>query len=128
MKRITLTILLTFIVVTIGLTVNLQAGDPTVIARFNLQQRTDFDRFKNMEITPFFRIGNVFFAEVDQARLAAVRRAKISYEVVDDQPFSRPYYVGTIESLLSRKVPAPDLEQLTDVGDWAFYAGLHELD
>jgi hypothetical protein len=112
MKRRMPVVVWTLLVVVIGLATNLRAENPTVIGRFDLDQRADFDRFNNLGITPFFRIGNVFFAEADREQLVAAREAKIAYEVVDENPFSRPYYTGLIESLPSRKIPAPDLELL----------------
>jgi len=104
------------------------ALEPSVVARFDLEHQGDFQNFKNLDITPFFRMGNVFFAEVDQSRLSTARGANIPYAVVDDQPFVGHYYVGTIESFLSRKTPAPELELLTEVGEHALYKTAQPID
>ncbi len=117
-----------FLIAAMTLTANAAVESGTVVARFDLQDRGNFEKFKTLQITPFFRIGNVFFAEASGEQLAAVRQAKITYEIIDTEPFSRPYYTGTIEALPSLKIPAPDLERLSEVENWAFYAGLNELD
>jgi len=105
-----------------------QAQGPTVIVRVDLNRQTDFENFKGLDIKPFCRIGNVFFAETDRSRLSAARQANIPYDIIDDQPFSGQYYFSTVETIVSRKVPAGDLERLTEVGEFAFYKAAQPID
>ena len=99
-----------------------------VLGRFDLSRPADFEQFKGLGIAPFCRLGNVFFAEVDAAHLAAVRQAKVPYAIVDEEPAGGHYYLGAIESLLSKKIPTPELERLADVGDHALYKSMRTID
>jgi len=108
-------------------TVSTSAADNTVVARFDLNQKEKFDAFSTLGISPFFRIGNNFFAEVDQNGIAMAQQGKILYEVIDDQPFSAPYYAGTAEALPSLKIPAPDLERLADADGLALYKAIQPI-
>ncbi len=104
------------------------AATGPVIARFDLEVRSEFDKFADLDIAPFCRLGNTFIAEVSPAELREIRAQGIGYEVLDTEPFSRPYYIGTVESLPSRRVPAPDLERVTEAAGLAFYKALSEFD
>jgi len=124
-RRTKFALLILFIVLAGSLA---QASEPLVIARLDLNRQADFESFNNLNRLPFFRIGNVFFAELDQRELSAVRRADIPFEVVDDQPFSGRYYFGTTESIVSKKIPATDMERLAEVGDHALYKSAQPID
>jgi len=97
------------------------ATERTVIARIDLGDRQDFEQYRNLGMPPFFRIDNVFFAELNQGELSAIRRANITLEIVDNQPFSGRYYFSRTESIVSRNFPATGMERLAEVGEYALY-------
>ena len=99
-----------------------------VVARVDLSDRENFDQFQKLQVKPFFRMENVFFVELSRRQLETVRGLNVPTEIVDEQPFSGHYYVGAVETILSRRVPAAELEQLTDVGGYAFYKSAVPLD
>jgi hypothetical protein len=103
------------------------AGESVVI-RVDLENRLDFDRFSELEITPFFRIGNVFFAETGVEQLSSVRRAGVPFDIIDNEPFSGHYYMGTVETIVSRKIPVGEMERLTEAGGLALYKSADPID
>ena len=103
------------------------SGGP-VIVRVDLSERENFDRFRELNVKPFLRFENVFFVELTRRQVVKLQEANIPAEVVDDQPFSGHYYVGAIETILSKRVPTAELEQLTDIGGYALYKSANPLD
>jgi len=99
-----------------------------VVVQVDLHARADFERFKDLSIAPFCRLGNVFFAELGDDQLAMVRQAQIPCVVTDEQPFAGHWYIGAVESVLSKKVAAAELERLAEVGEHALYKSDRAID
>jgi len=118
---------LVLVVLCVGFTYPIQAGQ-SVIVRVDLENRLDFDRFSELGITPFIRMANVFFVEVEIDRLAEVRRTGVPFEIVDREPFSGHYYLGTVETIVSRKIPVGEMERLTEAGGLAIYKTATPID
>ncbi len=110
------------------LSIPASAANNTVIARIDLQDHEDFLAAKALKIQPFFRLENVFFAELTITEISAMRNAGIPFEIVDDHPFSSPYYLGSIETIVSRKIPVAGFERLGEVGRQALYKAAGPVD
>jgi hypothetical protein len=65
---------------------------PEFLVRLDLNDRQDFNRAAELELTPVFRWGNEFYVVLDGATFAAVAALEIPHTLVDTEPFVSGHY------------------------------------
>ncbi len=107
---------------------SVSADGNRVVAQIDLQRQTDFALARGLDLRPFFRLQNVFFALLSTTELKTLQNGGVSCRIIDDAPSDALDLVGPIESIVSRKAPPIDIERLTEVGDRAIYKSLRPID
>jgi hypothetical protein len=88
-----------------------QAFASPVLIKLYLEDQSDYQKAKALNISACHRLDNLFIAEFEKSELKALENAGLTYQIIDEEPWSESYYVIS-ESKRCEKV---DLSQYGEI-------------
>ena len=70
-----------------------QVSDSPVLIKLLIEDRSDYQKAKAINLPVYHRFDNLFIAEVEQSQLNSLEDAGLSYEIIDQKPWTESYYV-----------------------------------
>jgi hypothetical protein len=64
-----------------------------VLIKLNLVDQSDFQKAQALNVVAYHRFGDLFIAEFEKSNLGALENAGLTYQIIDEQPWSQSYYV-----------------------------------
>jgi hypothetical protein len=64
-----------------------------VLVKFLLENESQTRPLQSLDLIPYLRFDNLFFAEIDQENLKSLDKLRISYQVLDENPWSEGYFL-----------------------------------
>jgi hypothetical protein len=73
-----------------------RAGDASaspVLIKLELKDLPDYEKAKALEMKAYHRFDNLFIAELEQSELKTLKDAGLTYQILDQEPWTESYYV-----------------------------------
>jgi hypothetical protein len=70
-----------------------QVSASPVLIKLLLECRSDYQKAKALNLPVYHRFDNLFVAELEQSQLKVLIDAGLSYEIIDQKPWTESYYV-----------------------------------
>jgi len=64
-----------------------------VLIKLELKDQTDYQKAKALNVLAYHRFDNLFIAEAEKSNLQALEDAGLSYQIIDEKPWTESYYV-----------------------------------
>jgi len=64
-----------------------------VLVKFLLENESQTLLLQSLDLVPYLRFDNLFFAEIDKENLKSLDKMGISYQVLDENPWSQGYFL-----------------------------------
>jgi len=74
-----------------------------VLIKLQLVDQADYQKAKALNVLAYHRLDNLFIAEFERSNLKALEDAGLSYQIIDEEPWTESYYVIS-ESKRTEKV------------------------
>jgi hypothetical protein len=65
----------------------------TVLIKLDLGGQSDYQKAKALNVTAYHRFDNLFIAEYEKSQLEALKDDGLSYQIIDQEPWTESYYV-----------------------------------
>lgn len=63
-----------------------------VLIKLQLEEKSDFEKAKALNVVAYHRFGDMFIAEFEKSN-PALRDAGLTYQIIDEEPWTQSYYV-----------------------------------
>jgi len=64
-----------------------------VLIKLQMVDQSDYQNAKALDVLAYHRLGNLFIAEFEKSNLKALEDAGLSYQIIDEEPWTQSYYV-----------------------------------
>lgn len=64
-----------------------------VLIKLSLKDQSDYEKAKALNVLAYHRFGNLFIAEFERSNLKALEDKGLSYQIIDEEPWTQSYYV-----------------------------------
>lgn len=115
-----------FLLVVIVFSVCASAFSQPVLIKLHLKESIDWQNAQSLGVTAFHRFEGFVLAEVEKSKLGELTAAGLTYQVVDEHPWSQDYFLVSSARTLSKVSPGAYGDVLLKGESWQLIKGSGE--